>query len=206
MLKRLTPRLAILLAAAIVVACGSEQALLMSPRLDGAVPLGIVADTVGAPVFPVGRERPLARQESWSFDAGPAGTVVHHPSTGLTITVPPGAVATTTHITVTALPGAPIAYRFEPHGLQFAVPLQLTQSLRGAKIHDGTLADAPLLLGYFATDRLDTDARTGQARVKEILPVLVDVKGQRAILSIRHFSGYTVASALGGRDSLDLDR
>lgn len=206
MLTRLTPRLAILLAAAIVVACGGEQALLMSPRLDGALPLGVVADTAGAPVFPVGRERPLAKQESWSFDVSPAGTVVRHPSTGLTITVPPGAVTSTARITVIALPGAPIAYRFEPHGLQFAVPLQLTQSLRGAKIHDGALASAPLVLGYFATDTLVTDATTGQTRVKEILPVLVDVKGQNAILSIRHFSGYTVASALGGLDSLGFAR
>jgi hypothetical protein len=206
MLKRLSPRLAILIAAAIVVACGSEQALLVSPRLDGSLPLGIVADTAGARVFPVSRERPLVRQESWSFDASPAGSVVRHPSTGLTITIPSGAVASTTHITVTALQGSAIAYRFEPHGLQFAVPLQLTQSLRGAKIHHGTLANAPLLIGYFASDTLATDAATGQARVMEILPVLIDLKGQNAILSVRHFSGYTVASAVDGADSLAFAR
>jgi hypothetical protein len=202
MVKRLTPRIAILAAAAVVVACGSEQALLTSPQLDGAIPLGVVADTAGARVFPVSRERPLARQESWSFDASPAGTVARHPSTGLTITVPPGAVSKTTHITVTALRGAPIAYQFEPHGLQFSVPLQLTQSLRGAKFHRGTIATAPLLLGYFATDTLVTDATTGQSRVMEILPVLIDAKDQSAILSIHHFSGYTVASARDGLDSL----
>lgn len=204
MLKCLTPRFAILVAAAIVVACGSEQALL-SPQLDGSAPLGVVADTAGAPVLPVSREIPLARQERWSFDVGPEGTVVNHSSTGLTITVPPGALAANTHITVTALKGGPIAYQLEPHGLQFAVPLQLRQSLRGAKIPRGTLSSAPLVVGYFADDALTTDPVTGQARVVEILPLLVDVKGQAAILSIHHFSGYTVASALGA-DSLAFAR
>lgn len=205
MLKRLTPRLAILVAAAIVVACGGEQALFVSPQLEGSAPLGVITGTAGAPVLPVSRGVALPNEEQWSFDAGPGGTLVRRPSIGLTITVPPGALAANTHITVTALRGAAIAYRFEPHGLQFAVPLELRQSLRGSKIPRGTLSTAPLVLGYFASDSLATDAATGQARVVEILPLMVDVKGQAAILSIHHFSGYTVASAVRG-DSLELDR
>jgi hypothetical protein len=196
MLKRLNfARLAILAAAAIVVACGGEQALLVSPRLDGAPPLGMVSDTAGATVRPVSREITLTKNDSWSFDVGPAGTVVRHPSTGLTITVPAGAVAAPTHITVTALRGAAIAYRFEPHGLQFAVPLQLSQSLRGMKLPRSSSGTTPLFAGYFATDSLPTDPVTGEARVIEILPVLIDVGAHSAVLSVRHFSGYTVASA-----------
>jgi len=203
MLKRLTDcparrrraaRVAIVVTAAIVVACGGEQALLVSPRLDGAPPLGVVSDPSGARVHPVRREAALTTDASWSFDVDQSGTVARHPATGLTITVPAGAVTAPTHITVTALKGEPIAYRFEPHGLQFAVPLQLTQSLRGLQLKQ-SLFVPQLFAGYFADDSLVTDQVTGDARVLEILPVQVDVKAHSAVLQIRHFSGYTVASA-----------
>jgi hypothetical protein len=203
MSKRLYSHFAILVAAAIVIACGSERAL-VSPRLDGALPLGVVADTAGAAVLPVQRQTALAKAESWSFDVGPAGTTVRYPSVGLTIFVPPGAVPATTHITVVCLKGEPIAYRFEPHGLQFAAPLQLTQSLRGTKLPLRNLGNAQLLAGYFASDSLESDAATGGVKVREILPILIDVKGQSAILSIRHFSGYTVASAFESDSSFSL--
>jgi hypothetical protein len=208
MLKRLTAcperrrraaRAAIVIAAAIVVACGGEQALLVSPRLEGAPPLGVVSDPLGARVQPVRREAALPADESWSFDVDQSGAVARHPSTGLTITVPAGAVAAPTHITVTALKGEPIAYRFEPHGLQFAVPLQLTQSLRGMRLRQSFLVPQ-LFAGYFADDSLPTDQVTGDARVLEILPVQIDVKAHSAVFQIRHFSGYTVASA--ARDTI----
>jgi len=195
MLKR--PRIAhvaILIAATIVVACG-EQALLVSPHIDTAPPLGVVADPQGVPVHPVKREAALAQDESWSFDVGPSGTTVHYPSAGLTVTVPPGAVTAPTHITVIALRGASVAYRFEPHGLQFAQPLELRQSLRGLHSGRAALGVPQLFAGYFADDSLAVDAGSGDARVFEILPVLIDIKHHDAILSVRHFSGYTVASA-----------
>ena len=195
--KRLNlSHLAIITAAAIVVACGGEQALLVSPPVPGAPPLGTVDAPGGALVHPVRRQQPMAAEVSWSFDVDAAGTTVRHPSTGLTITVPAGAVASATHITVFALRGAPLAYRFEPHGLQFAQPIQLTQSLRGLLLGAGSRPIPRLFAGYFADDSLVTDAATGNARVIEILPVQIDVRGHNAVLSVRHFSGYTVASAV----------
>lgn len=191
---RTAVRIAILTAAAIVIACGGEETLLVSPRVNGAPPLGVVTDPAGAPIQPVIRETALAGDDTFSFDVGPVGALVQHPSTGLTILVPAGAVATNTHITVTALKGAPLAYRFSPHGLHFAVPLQLTQSLRGIRLKQ-PLSVPQLFAGYFADDSLPIDAATGNARVIEILPVQVDVKDHTALLEIRHFSGYTVASA-----------
>ncbi len=198
MLKRPTAaRLAILIAAAIIAACSGEQAV-VSPRLDGAPPVGIVTDPAGASIQPVSREIALTVNDTFSFDVGPLGVFVRHPSTGLTILVPAGAVAAPTHITVTALKGASLAYRFEPHGLRFAIPIQLTQSLRGIRLKQ-PLSVPQLFAGYFANDSLPIDA-TGNARVIEILPVQVDVKDRSALFEIRHFSGYTVASA--GSDSL----
>ena|SRR5438094_2096036 len=201
MLKRLTiAHLAILLAAAFVLACGSEQALLVSPRVDGAPPLGVVADPSGTKIRPIKRALAIDSDESWSFDVGPSGTTVRDASSGLTIAVPPGAVAATTHITVTALKGQAVAYRFEPHGLQFAAPLQLTQTLKGIKLDSPSLGVPPLFAGYFAGDSMPVDAITGEARVVEILPVRIDVKAHAVVLQVHHFSGYTVASA--ARDSL----
>jgi hypothetical protein len=202
-LKRLSAaHVAIIAAAAIVVACGSEQALLVSPRLVGTPPLGVGANPDGAPVYPIRRQNALASNESWSFDVGPAGTSVRYPSTGLTIDVPAGAVTQMTHITVTALRGAPVAYRFEPHGLQFAQPIQLTQSLRGILLGRAGVGVPQLFAGYFADDTLATDAVNGDARVIEILPVQIDVERHTVILHVRHFSGYTVASA--GSDTLSV--
>jgi hypothetical protein len=201
MLKRLTAaHAAILIAAAFVVACGSEQALLVSPRVDGAPPLGVVNDSSGAPVRPVSRDVALPNDESWSFDVDPSGAKVRYPSVGLTIDIPAGAVAAPTRITCIALRGAALAYRFEPHGLQFAKPVTLTQTLHGLRLDASSLGMPALIGGYFADDSLVTDAATGSARVKEILPVQIDVRGHKALLQIHHFSGYTVASAFG--DSL----
>jgi|SRR5690348_1807280 hypothetical protein len=195
MLKRPTAvRIAILIAAAIVLACSGEQALVFSPHLDGAPPVGLVSDPAGAQIHPLRRDLVLAVDDSFSFDVGPAGTSVQHPSLGLTILVPAGAVAAPAHITVTALKGAALAYRFAPHGLHFNVPLQLTQSLRGVKLSQ-PLSVPQLFAGYFADDSLPIDPTTGNARVTEVLPVQVNVKDRTAILEIRHFCGYTVASA-----------
>ena len=202
MSKRLRfAHLAIALAAAIVAACGGDRALLVTPRPDSAPPLGVVSDPTGAPIHPVRREQTLANDEAWSFDVGPEGTSVRFPSVGLTITVPAGAVAAPTHITCIALHGGALAYRFEPHGLQFAQSVQLTQSLHGLNLGRASLGMPQLIGGYFADDSLVTDATTGDARAIEILPVQIDVRGHNAVLFIRHFSGYTVASA--ARDSLD---
>lgn len=187
----------LLVAAAILVACAGDQAAVVAPRLgDGAPPLGVVATPGGAPVLPVQRTTPLAEDRSWSFDASPEGTVVRDGATGLTVDVPAGAVNERTRITVIALKGAPLAYRFEPHGLQFAVPIRLVQSLRSLKVRTGALGVPPLFGGYFADDSLATDA-LGQAHVLEVLPVLIDVKGKTALLEVHHFSGYTMASAVG---------
>jgi hypothetical protein len=204
MSKRFTSAHAsLLLAAAVIVACAGDQAL-VAPRLgDGAPALGVVTTPGGVAVMPVKREVPLSQDRTWSFDVGPDGDVFRDGATGLTVVVPPGAVASTTQITVIALKGAPLAYRFEPHGLQFAVPIQLVQSLRGLNVKSNLLGVPPLFGGYFADDSLTTDSVTGATRVLEVLPILIDVQSRAAVLDVRHFSGYTVASAM--RDSLDTD-
>lgn len=192
----------LLISVAVLVACAGDQTL-VAPRLGiGAPPLGVVANPSGVPVLPVQRVTPLSQDYSWSFDAGPSGIQVRDAATGLTIEVPAGAVASPTRITVMALRGAALAYRFEPHGLQFPVPVRLVQSLRGLNVRRDLLGVPPLFGGYFADDTLTTSA-TGEARVLEVLPVLIDIRNRAAVLDVHHFSGYTVASQ--ARDSLETD-
>jgi hypothetical protein len=190
---------AVVVVVAFLVACG-EQAQLVSPRIDDLPAFGVVGNPRGARVHPMRRQLGLAAELRWGFDVGASGTVARNPATGLTITVPAGAVTSPTHITVIALRGEPLAYRFEPHGLQFAAPIQLTLPLRGLRM---TRLNAPqLFAAYFAEDSLATDAVTGDARVIEILPVEIDAGTQTATLQIHHFSGYTVASAAAAKDTV----
>lgn len=196
--KRLTARVIATGLMALLGACGGDRSVLVAPLPgDAAVPpMGVVQSPDGARVHPVHREASLEESVMWSFDVGAEGAVSRNRATGLTITIPPGALLTRTRITVTAIGGTALAYRFEPHGLQFAAPVELSQSLNGLKIKRDVFGFPRLFGGYFAEDTLAVDATTGTARVTEIMPVWLDGKSKAIRLEIRHFSGYTVASAL----------
>jgi hypothetical protein len=198
MLKRFTvARLVALFGGILLVGCGGDGVVLVAPMPPGeGVQFGVVSQPDGAKVRPAQRDAQLDSDIVWSFDAGPEGAVSRNATTGLTISIPQGALDTPTRITVTALAGSSIAYRFEPHGLQFALPVELSQSLHGMKLNREPLGFARLLGGYFSGDALPTDPVTGIARVVELLPITVDTKARRVKLAIRHFSGYTVASAI----------
>ena len=186
-----------LLSGALLVACGGDHAIPVSPLvLEAPASVGVVRDTAGTSVRPVQREAALAADASWSFDAGPDGAVGRDVVTGLTVVIPKGAVSQPTRITVTALRGSSIAYRFEPHGLQFAAPVVLTQSLQGLKLQRNALGLPSIIGGYFSEDSLMLDPATGTVRVRELLPVWMDANGRNIRLNVQHFSGYTVASAV----------
>ena len=194
--RRTAAFVAALATGAWLVACGDHAGLLLSPLPQAEqVAFGPVASPTGAGVEPLQRDQALDG-ESWSFVAGPNGAESRNKSSGLTIIVPPGALTDTVRITVTVLAGASVAYRFEPHGLQFAAPVTLIQSLHGTKVKRDAFGIPRLIGGYFEGDTPPLDPATGAARVIELLPVWLDSKGQGARLTIRHFSGYTVASAM----------
>jgi len=198
MSKRFTvARMVALLGGILLAGCGGDGVVLVAPMpAEAGVQFGVVSRPEGAKVRPAQRDATLESDIVWSFDAGPEGAVSRNGATGLAISIPRGALVAPTRITVTALAGSAIAYRFEPHGLQFALPVELSQSLHGLKLNREPLGFARLLGGYFAGDALPTDSATGAARVVELLPITVDTRARRVKLSIRHFSGYTVASAM----------
>ena len=143
-------------------------------------------------------QRPTALQQDivWSFDAGPGGTISANRAAGLSITVPPGALSQTVRITVTVKAGNIYNYQFQPEGLQFAVPVVVTQNVSDNSLLGGLLTG---LLGsgktakgaYYSAPTLQYDPSTGTATVNELEPTILG--GGLLSFQIRHFSGYTVA-------------
>jgi len=141
-------------------------------------------------VAPITRTTPLANDVSWSFTVGSGGATSSNASVGLTVSVPSGALSTPTTITVTALQGSAVAYRFEPHGLVFAKKVTLTQKLQGTSAGSQLL---PMLSGaYFANDA--DLLGNGLALVSEIISGLLNPLTKTFSFPIEHFSGYLVAS------------
>ena len=144
-------------------------------------------------IAPVQRSQALTEDVTWSFDVGPGGATSTNAAAGLAISVPMGAVSQPVTITVTALAANAVAYRFEPHGLQFNRSVYLTQDLRHTTL--GILTGLTLSGAYFTTDTLELS--NGLAAVTEIISAWTNPFSRTATFPIRHFSGYILAS---GRD------
>ena len=153
--------------------------------------LGVVTNTLNALLAsPVKRYTPLTQDVSWTFVAKPGGAVSQNSSVGLTIVVPPGAVDSYRTITVTALKGSAVAYRFEPH-MEFDRKVILTQDLRGTTA--GGLLNLTAVKGaHFEGDVLDYV--NGKVKVTEIVPALLSWLTKTASFGVDHFSGWIVAS------------
>lgn len=185
-----------------VASCSSDQST--SPAASRPAPsaqapsadlLGNVTGLVSSLVSVDGLQRhtPLAAPITVTKTIGAAGGTLSIPEAGVTVTVPAGALAKATVITMTARAGTLIAYDFAPHGITFAKPLVFTQSLRGT---NASLLSAPFLkLGYYKDASLLT--KTG-GLVSELLGGVVNVLEWKFTSSIRHFSGYVVTCG-GGR-------
>ena len=187
---------ALALGALAVASCGGEHPTL--PQLQQSAPEAPAADLLGGLTSLVGmnglqRSTPLAAPITVSKVMGAEGGTLAIPEAGVTVTVPQGALAATTTITMTARAGTLVAYDFAPHGITFAKPLVFSQSLRGT---NATLLNAPLLqLGYYADASLL--GRTG-GLVSELLGGTVNTLTWTFTSTIPHFSGYIVTCGRGG--------
>jgi hypothetical protein len=153
----------------------------------------LLGTLLGAPktVSPIQRKTPLTAPISVSKKIGVLGGTITVPAAGLTIVVPPLAVASNTEFTVTALAGSAVAYDFGPHG-KFNLPLVMTQDLRNTNARTGgTIDPLSLQLGYFP----DANNITS---VTELLTVAISLPTQTAVATVWHFSGYIWASGRGG--------
>lgn len=167
--------------------CSDERSSLTSPRLSSTGSPGgarLIALTA------VRRSAPLANDVTWSFTAGPLGATSTNPAVGLTVTVPEGALATTETITVTALAGDAVAYRFEPH-LEFARKVRLEQDASLINI----AGHVPMWGAHFDGDT--PEFLGGLVVATEQVPAILSVLTGNVHFDVRHFTGWIVASGNG---------
>jgi hypothetical protein len=169
-----------------------EQSHLLGGLIGGLLEpvLDIITRLVNGLIAPLTRTLGLTNDVSWSFVAGPNGAYSSNSSVGLTIIVPQGALKSTQVITVTALEGNAVAYKFQPHGLVFQRPVTLRQSLSGVS---GYSYRDVITGAYFATDRLVLN-EDGLAQITELIPAQTNLYAKTVTFQIEHFSGYIVAS------------
>jgi hypothetical protein len=159
----------------------------------------LLTDVGSLLVAPVHRRTPLAAPVSWSFTVGAGGATSSNSTTGLTVSVPAGAVSAPVTITVTALAGSPIAYRFEPHGLQFARDVRLVQ--KTSHLNFGLLNSLFLQGAHFPGD--EPVYTNGLAAVTETVFAPLNLLLGNVSFPIRHFSGWIIASGRSSREDSD---
>ena len=131
---------------------------------------------------------------------GPRGGHLKIEKAGIRIDFPRGAVKTPTLITITALRGRNVAYRFEPHGINFDAPVTIRQSLRGTTAWKNAELAGQLQGAYF--ERLLVDPTESYARAREHRGGKLKEVGRMLEFSIEHFSGYMVST---GKLPVDVD-
>jgi hypothetical protein len=171
-----------------------------APRLRAA---DYGATTLRTPrdLFALGRFLPLNRDVVISRTISRSGGTIVLREAGVALRIPAGALASRTRITVTAHAGDHVAYTFEPHGLQFAVPVEVAQLLifTSAYAEDDVMRQ---LQGAYVPRGIDDIGASGVATVAEVYPVRFrsfEPYNERfvptlATFQIGHFSGYMLAS------------
>ena len=188
-------------ATAMLTAFGCSSDSPAAPRSNIAPPTASNSDLLGGllgstvtttKIVPLLRSAPLTSDIVVSKTIGALGGTIVVPGAGLTIVVPPLAVAKNTNFTITARKGSYLAYDMEPHGTKFLVPLVATQDL--TQTNSTSLVNLSLSLGYYTDPSHITT-------VSELLGVQVNLLRLTAVSTIPHFSGYIFAS--GREDSFD---
>ena len=189
----------IALSALAVVSCGIEHTTL--PQLQQSPPTEASSDLLGALTSLVTmdglqRSTPLAAPITVSKSIGADGGTIAIPQAGVTVTIPRGALAKATTITMTARAGANVAYEFQPHGLTFKVPVKVQQTIAGT-----WAAEYPKLLkgmhgSYYDQTSLDSafiDPNKYFAHVNEHQIGYLESNASQIKFYIGHFSGYLVS-------------
>jgi hypothetical protein len=131
---------------------------------------------------------------------------------GLRVSFPVNSVPAPTRVCLTAHAGELLTYTFEPHGLQFNVPIVVQQDLRGTTaFHNPRLAEA-IVAGYLLNGvAADVDG-DGVGQFEETFTTAVFDDGDaptrttpaRASFSTLHFSGYALASGKVATDTVKI--
>jgi hypothetical protein len=151
--------------------------------------------TSGARLKALWWERRYDRAISVSKTIDASGGTISIPQTGLTVSLPKGAVASPLKITITADRDY-VAYKFDPAGTTFLKDVTVTQQLTNTTVFGEPLRNQ-LYAAYIADDNIKL---SGNVPVLEIEPsttifsTLNPLLPQAQVWTIRHFSRYMLAS------------
>jgi hypothetical protein len=186
----------VLVASAVTAACSGDSVTAPKSSTPISAFASIKAPVNGAlklvyPMEALTRDVPLAQPVTRSFTFDKRGGPLEIKELGLKVDIPPDAIpGTSLTITVTALPGADVAYDFQPHGTVFRKALKFNQELRNTS-WDKSGFKGTIVGGYFEfTSQLH--GPDGVSLLDELFSVRLDDK--RASFDIFHFSGYMVSS------------
>jgi ZU5 domain len=136
------------------------------------------------------RTEPLEAAAVATKVIGSDGGVIELREAGLTLTIPSGALAAPTQISVRAEAGPHVAYTFQPHGTRFSRVVTAEQSLAGTVAEQSGASVSAR--GYFTSaDAINED--TDRAVVSELSLVEQDASQGVVRFYLNHFSGYLVA-------------
>jgi hypothetical protein len=190
-MKPRTMRWAFVLSAACAIsACGDR--MLTEPQVAESSGPVLATTSTSDVVRMLKRTERLDDNLSASAVIGPRGGHLQIKQAGIRIDFAPGAVSKPTRISVTAIRGRNVAYRFQPHGLVFNAPVTIQQNLRHTIAWKDAEFAAQLQGSYF--DRLLVDPTETYARNFERRAGRLRDAARVLEFNIEHFSGYMVST------------
>ena len=144
----------------------------------------------------VRRDVNLADDVSATATITPRGGFLALREAGLLLYFPSGAVSRSVEITATAVKGNRVVYDFQPHGLTFARPIYVAQSLAATELDPPRGQKTPAVwAGYLDHGEADLHG-DGGAVFSETFDVFFQGTGRNtlAVFTTTHFSGYAMAS------------
>jgi hypothetical protein len=138
-------------------------------------------------------------EQSVSEVIGPDGGTLSLPGSDFILSIPSGALAAPTTITVVAKAGAHVAYDMLPHGLRFLKPATAVQGLQNTAVY-GTAADNHIRTAYLPEGSETIDA-FDQASPSEVEASTTYYYGTQPVAEtqvsiINHFSRYILISGV----------
>ena len=138
-------------------------------------------------------------EQSVSKVIGPDGGTLSLAGSDFTLTIPSGALAAPTTITVVAKAGPHVAYDMLPHGLRFLKPATVVQGLQNTALY-GTASANTIRTAYLPDGRETIDA-LDQASPSEVEASTTYYYGAQPVAEtqvaiINHFSRYILISGV----------
>lgn len=178
---------ALILGAMSVFSACSEMPTGLSDTIAGGRLSGDIDGLAGSPVRVLERSAPRHLREQASRVIGPEGGTIRLKGAGLSVFFPRGAVTQPTDITITAASGKLLGYEFQPHGLQFNVPVTVSQDLDVILRAPVDGQGGPLLIAAYFEGPLMSSVEAKEIRPFRLL-------GAVGLFEIEHFSGYVIAT------------